>query len=151
MTLKIAFYIAEHGNITDKIISILTLSKYSHCEIIFDDGEWASSSPRDGGVRFKVIEPDPTHWDIFTLSNWNSDVQQQSYYEKFARHWFILNLGKAYDWLGAIGSALNIDLSSKNKKFCSQVCAAVIGLEHTNITPGNLYLKLLELEIIKHG
>ncbi len=150
MTLKIAFYIAEYGDISDKLISLVTQSKYSHCEIIFPNGEWASSSPRDGGVRFKFMEPDTAHWDIFELALWYTP-EKQELYEQYVRCWFELNDDKSYDWFGAVGAFLNIDLSSSNKKFCSQVCAGVIGLEHTNITPGNLYDTLIDMGKIKHG
>lgn len=150
MTLKIAFYIAEHGDIIDKIISLVTLSKYSHCELIFDNGEWASSSPRDGGIRIKVIEADPTHWDIFELNLWYTP-EKQEFYEKLVRHWFVLNDYKTYDWIGAIGSLFHIDLTSNDKEFCSQACACMIGLEDTIITPGNLYNTLLKMDKIKHG
>lgn len=149
MTLKIAFYIAEYGDTTDKLISFFTRSKYSHCELIFPNGEWASSSPRDGGVRFKFIEQD-SHWDIFELAPWYTP-EKQDLYEQFVRCWFQLNDDKTYDWIGAIGAYLNIDLSSENKKFCSQVCSGMIGLDNQNVTPGELYNTLIKMGKIKNG
>ena len=130
--MKIAFYIAKYGTFTDKVIAFFTRSKYSHCEIVFLDGMFASSSPRDGGVRLKMISPDD-HWDIIDLGN--------EYSEKSIRYWFMSNKGDTYDWLGAIGSIFSIDLTSEDKKFCSYSCAIVLGLDPI-VTPGGLFRKL---------
>lgn len=127
---KIAFYKAKYGNWLDKTISIATLSKYSHCEIVFPDGMCASSSPRDGGVRFKRIDLDD-HWDVYTL-NMVLDSQKINY-------WFYIHQGEKYDWLGAAGSAVRLDLSSDNKKYCSQACSIVLGLDQHTIDPGRLH------------
>lgn len=68
--MKIAFYIAD-GEWTDQLIRCWTNSFTSHVEIVFDDGWWFSSSPRDGGVRMKEIQIDPTvepkHWLFFEV------------------------------------------------------------------------------------
>jgi len=130
--MKIAFYIAKYGTFTDKVIAFFTRSKYSHCELIFSDGMFASSSPRDGGIRLKNISPDE-HWDIIDLPN--------IYDESTIRYWFMTNDGDSYDWLGAVGSVLSIDLTSENKKFCSYSCAIVLGLDPI-VTPGGLFRKL---------
>lgn len=135
--MKIAFYKAKYGNWQDKAISIATLSTYSHCELIFSDGVCASSSPRDGGVRFKKIEMDHK-WDVFNIVETGSFARLN---EAIARNWFILHDGDTYDWIGAIASAVDIDLSSEGKKYCSRSCLLALGFSPwvSTITPGGLY------------
>lgn len=136
--MKIAFYKAKHGKKLDKVISIFTLSKYSHCEIVFSNGECWSSSSREGGVRGKYIELGD-HWDVFELIG--------DFNEAAIKYWFMSNDGDLYDWFGAVGSLFHIDLSSEDKKFCSYACAIVLGVSPI-ATPGNLYKTLKKQNLI---
>lgn len=140
MTLRIAFYKASHGNWQDIAIALGTLSKYSHCEIVFDDTLCASSSSRDGGIRFKRIDL-RDHWDIYDIKT-VVDVD-------CIKYWFNLHEGDTYDWPGAIASAVGLDLSSDRKKYCSQTCATVLGLDPV-ITPGGLHKLLIKKGIISN-
>lgn len=137
--MKIAFYLAKYGNTYDKAISITTFSKYSHCELVFSDGMCGSASPRDGGVRLKKITLDD-HWHVFDLP---TDLD-----EDFIRYWFAVNDDLKYDWIGAIASVVNIDLSSEGKRYCSQICGDLLWLD-TTITPGGLFRKLKSIGYIK--
>jgi hypothetical protein len=137
--MKIAFYKAKNGTKLDVVVATVSLSEYSHCEIVFDDGMCASSSIRDGGIRFKRIKLDTGHWDIFEL---NTDIS-----EKSIRYWFSIYEDNTYDWLGAAMSSIGINCSSEDKKYCSYACAFVLGLDPT-ITPGGLYRKLKKLGMI---
>lgn len=133
--MKIIFYKAKYGNYVDKIIAASSFSKYSHCELMFPSGECMSSSYRDGGVRKKYINVGD-HWDVFELVG--------GFDEKAIRYWFDTHESDTYDYLGAIGSAFHIDLTSENKKFCSYTCSICLGLEPI-ITPGGLF-RLLKRE-----
>lgn len=132
--MKIAFYIAYHGDIYDWLISLVTFSKYSHCEIVFSDGMCASSSIRDGGVRFKKIDLTDGKWDVFTILD--------EYDEAVVRQWFIDNDGDIYDLRAAIASAFGIDLLREDRKFCSQACGIPLGYEPV-LTPAKLFKKLI--------
>lgn len=132
--MKIAFYIAYHGDIYDWLISLVTLSKYSHCEIVFSDGMCASSSVRDGGIRFKKIDLSDEKWEVFTLKG--------DYNEAAIRQWFVDNDGDLYDLKAAIASAFGIDLLREDRKFCSQACGITLGYEPV-LTPAGLYKKLI--------
>jgi hypothetical protein len=138
MTLRIAFYKSKNGNWQDKLIAAGSFSEYSHCEIVFENGVCASSSPRDGGVRFKLIDLD-SHWDIFELDS--------NYSEDAIKYWFRTNIDDEYDWLGAIGSIFHIDLTSEEKKFCSYACAIVLGIDPI-ISPGGLFRALKKAKLI---
>lgn len=137
--MKVAFYKAKYGDWIDKIVSWYTKSPYSHCELVFSNGDFLSSSKRDGGVRYTNID-NLERWDIYEL-------QDSKYSEDLIRLIVRQYLGQKYDIIGAIGSAFNIDLSDKNKKFCSNLCAILLGIEETNITPHELYEIILKNNI----
>ena len=140
--MKIAFYIAKYGTFYDKLISFTTRSIYSHCEIVFEDNLpsiSASASVRDGGVRFKRIRFDH-HWHVYDLE---TDLKEENVIK-----WFNEHDGDTYDYIGAIGSLFSLDLSSKDKKFCSQACATVLRLNPIT-TPGKFFNKLKTLGVIK--
>lgn len=137
--MKIAFYKSKKGKWLDKAISAVTLSQYSHCELIFSDGICASASPRDGGVRFKYITMGEK-WDVYELP--------KSFNEIYAREWFIRHEEQSYDYLGAFGSAFNLDLTSPDKKFCSYACALALKLKDPIVSPGDLYDRLRQQRLI---
>ena len=136
--MKIAFYIASNGYWQDKVVAASCFSKYSHCEIVFSDGMCGSASGRDGGVRLKNITLDD-HWDVYELLG--------KYDESAIRYWFDINDADTYDWLGAIGSVLHLDLTSEDKKFCSYTCAIVLGIDPI-ISPGSLFRLLSKEKLI---
>ena len=136
--MKIAFYRAEFGTKYDKIVSFLTRSPYSHCEIVLQDGKCWSSSRRDGGVRSKYIDFDGK-WDLYDLPEEFDEIK--------INYCFSLLVGNKYDYLGAVASWPRIDLTSKNRKFCSQICAMVLGIYHI-VTPGRLLKILKKQELV---
>lgn len=139
--MKVAFYKAKYGNIYDKLISIYTKSKYSHCEVVFENNLFVSSSPRDNGVR-KTTITDLSHWDIFYL-----DLKEQdSYYFNKCTKLF----GRKYDWIGIFFSQLlKFNIESKKKFYCSEFCSFVLELEDTNQSPQSLFEHLKNNKIIR--
>lgn len=108
------------GRLFNRLIRLWTRSKYSHCELVLPDGRWLSASAMDGGVRAKCIELDLEHWDLIPLP-WAS---QQLIEHVFERH-----QGKGYDWLGIfLSQFLPLGLHSRRRMFCSEFCAAGLGL-----------------------
>lgn len=118
MTMKLAMYKGK-GNFYDKLIRIVTNSKYSHCELVIA-GICYSSSPRDRGVRMKYIDLNTDNWDVFDLP--------ESCNQELAINWFIKNVGKKYDWIGAVTSVLPFQINVSNKFFCSEACAEMLNL-----------------------
>lgn len=134
MTVRLALYKAP-GSFYDWAIRAWTRSAYSHCELMLPDGRFVSSSPRDGGVRAKVIEPDPAVWDFLPLP-WIQAAHVEQLLEQEA--------GAAYDWLGILGSQiLPAGIQSRSRWFCSEFCARVLGLEQPQCySPGQLAVML---------
>ena len=131
--MKIAFYRAIAGDWRDKCVAIASVSKYSHVELVFSNDECASSSARDGGIRFKFIDLNSGRWNVFEL---NLDLDEEA-----IRYWFHIHKDNTYDWPGAIASAFGIDISDDDKKYCSYACAAALSVNPT-ITPGGLFRHL---------
>lgn len=112
--MKIAFYKAEYGDCWDKLVALWTWGPYSHCELVFSDGECFSASPRDGGTRFKNIEFVPERWDFLEIP-----VRD----EEEIREWCRTQEGRKYDWLGILGFILTIRrLEDRDKWYCSEIC-----------------------------
>lgn len=110
----LAMYKAE-GNWVDKIIRLFTGKPYSHCELAVANGEkylCYSSSPRDGGVRYKLMHLGEDKWDLIPLDNVT---------EEKIKAYFNRTCGKAYDWWGAIGIVLCVK-QKRSKYFCSEWC-----------------------------
>lgn len=121
--MKFAFYKGQYGNEIDKVIILRTGGPYSHVEAILSEeggvARCASSSLRDGGVRFKDITLEAQKWDIVELAG----IEPAQVAAFFAQH-----LGAPYDVRGAINFVVPVG-SSKNGWFCSEAVGAAIGLK----------------------
>lgn len=119
--MKLAFYVAKYGlksgHFFDLAISLATWGPYSHTEIVFSDGLWFSSSPRDGGVRFKEIIPKEEHWHY----HFPGASHEQ---EHIVRQWCESQISLPYDWLGAVGTVIPFVPHSNYRWFCSEICIA---------------------------
>lgn len=129
--MQICFYIAKYGTSLDKLISAVSFSKYSHCELLFSDGLCASASIRDNSVRFKRINLNSGHWDIFDFKNITKTESEIRYVVELLKD-------EKYDYLGAVASALYLDFGNENKKYCSEICGYP-AVAPGNLTPGALY------------
>lgn len=113
--MKVAFYYANKGSWLDRWIGLLTWGQFSHCEIVFSDGTCFSSSPRDGGTRFKKINFQPDHWEFIELE---LSYQDEDTVLAFCEG----EVGKPYDWAGAI-----FRLPFMNGRwYCSEVCVEAL-------------------------
>ena len=134
--MKILFYKAKFGTWLDKLISAVTFSKFSHCELQFSDGVCGTSSIRDGGVRLKSIKVIPDHWDIFDVTT--------EHKESVIRYWFQTYSEEKYDTIGAICSAFGFNPALNNDKwFCSEVCG-LFTCGKNDLSPGALYKHLIK-------
>lgn len=131
--MKVAFYKGKGGTF-NKLIRWWTKSDYSHVELIID-GVWYSSSHIDGGVRGKVIEPKPGHWDIYQLKNVDT---------LYARDCIRYALTHKYDWTGIIFSQIfPLGLQNPERYFCSELVGEALSIDYPQrYSPGELFLKL---------
>jgi hypothetical protein len=72
----------------------------------------------DGGVRFKIIEFDPEHWDIVDIPGVD---------EAKVRSWFNQHLGDKYDVRG-LAAVLTPIPQNKYKWFCNEAIGAAMGI-----------------------
>ena len=130
----LAFYKSNSEGATwlDKVISFLTNSPYSHVEIIFNGDLFFSSSPRDNGVRYKVIPKDFSTWDFFTF---DIPITDECY--KFCNK----QLYKPYDYKTVLLYHLfKYKYDNKDEKwFCSELIAAIIQICNPSLIKYQLY------------
>lgn len=155
LKLRIAFYLSQHGDWLDHSIGCLTKSPYSHCELVYPStlenlknskSLCYSSSPRDGGVRSKLIPLNNKHWHVYDIEINNEEKLTEL--TKQIQNYFFKHLNEPYDYLGAFGSAVKVPLYSLNKKFCSLACAQALQLKEFNLSPANLFTSLCEQQLI---
>lgn len=113
---------------------------YSHNELVFEikDGmaECASSSARDGGVRFKQINIYSGRWDVKPLPQYDYAAGLR------ARWWFYEREGNGYDYLGVAAFVAIVSpfaREHKNRWFCSEAIAAALGIDNpSRLSPQEL-------------
>lgn len=111
-----------------------TRSPYSHVELVLTGGWCGSASFMDGGVRLKVIDFDPAHWDMVDLP---------AALEPAALAWFEQHRGARYDLLGNLHFIIRPVAHDKARWFCSEAIAAALGMpEPWRYDPGTLYSAL---------
>lgn len=135
MTIALAFYKGK-GTFVDWCIRTATRSKFSHVELFYGDimareATCYSSSARDGGVRCKNINISSEHWDILYVD----------FTPKFDPLLFNRNINAKYDYLGILLSQFfNFRTHDKDRWFCSEICAAMMGLPAPeSYSPGQLF------------
>lgn len=130
------------NRVVDAVISLITNSPYSHCELAVATGydkdgcpeffDIYSSSPRDGGVRVKHNMQLPSErWDLLRL-NCSAKHGIAEFYKdhKHCKYDFRGVLGVVFPWLG----------HNPKKYFCSEFVAEFLGVRNPHkISPANLY------------
>ena len=137
---KLAFYIGTKANPKadwfDELICIWTLYMFSHVEMVFSDGVSFSSSPRDGGCRFKNINyANTNHWVIIELP-WITEGDEAD-----IRGFCHNQDGKLYDWCGIfLSQVLPLNIQEPNRWFCSEITAHCLkAAKPSQYNPGELY------------
>ncbi|NML61842.1 hypothetical protein HHL21_12300 [Massilia sp. RP-1-19] len=133
MTFRAAFYRGTRpgvAGIYNRLVRWWTRSEYSHVELVFSTGHSASASFEDKGVRFKVIDFDPAHWDFIDLPR---------HLEARAFLWFEKHRGLKYDSLGNLHFIVSPVGHDKRRWFCSEAVAAALGIpDPWRYTPATL-------------
>ena len=139
--MKVAFF--KGTGIIDLLIRFYTFSKYSHCELLFNDGSWFGCKPNGDtktNYRSRIIND---KWDFIEL---NITLEE----EKKIKIWCDNEVGCSYDWKGIfLSQILPFGEQSRDKWFCSEICVEalqvigkLLGITSWKISPGKLY-KLL--------
>ena len=125
MQLQVAFY-KSTSRLFNRAVSWWKRGPYSHCELIAgwvgDRADCYSSSFMDGGVRRKLIELDPTHWDLVTIEV-STDVANA------AEEWFVAHLGQKYDVAGLVGFVWGPWAERPDHWFCNEAVGTALGLQ----------------------
>lgn len=122
--LRVAFYKGK-GQLVDKIIRIATRGTYSHCELLFPDGQMFSSDAWSGGVRWN---------DNYNLDNWDIiEIDIPDFKLSTLEDWCTSKQNKKYDWLGVVRFIVPFLKQDPDKWFCSELCGA--GLKFIGVIP----------------
>ena len=129
--MQVAFH-KGGSSVGGKIIKWWDSGPYSHCEIIFSDGLWASASfLGKQQVRGKLIKPSADGWDYITLP---------ASYEQAARAFFAKTEGVRYDLFGQVRFIIAPYRGKGDKYWCSEWVAEALGLrEPWRYGPNGLY------------
>lgn len=141
--MKIMLYKANKGTWLDKIIDAFSGGYgYSHVELafdkIYDDPKNGyicfSSSPREGKVRFKYINPHVNdHWEIIDL-NHTLEEEQRIYSGSFEY------LNAKYDYYGIMFWYVFFWVKKQHddKWWCSEIVSYLLGFDKYRKTPNEL-------------
>lgn len=112
--ISIAFYKGE-GKFVDRLIRWWTDGKYSHCELVFPDGQYFSADAWQNKVRYEKVNANQENWDFAEL-----DLTAKE--ELVVREWCDSQEGKKYDYLAILGcQVFRWDIQDKNRYFCSEM------------------------------
>lgn len=149
--IKLAFYKAKKGNWLDWCIGFWTRPKffnffdlgYSHVEMVFDNEICCSSSPRDGGVRWKKIEGinNSDKWDIVDFNFDSTNPYSEANIILHCNR----EMGKKYDWICFIFTQfIPFDIQHQSKWICSEFCGVILfNLKQAHRYNPNKFYKLV--------
>lgn len=125
MRLQVAFYKGT-DRLFNRAVSWWERGPYSHCELVmgYEEGKAIcySSSFSDGGVRRKVMDLVPDHWDLI-----NIEVSVDQAWR--AERWFFEHMGDGYDVAGLVGFVWGPWAHRTDKWFCNEAVGAALGLQ----------------------
>lgn len=118
MAFKAAFYRGRDGFLRGFLIRWWDRGPYSHCELVFSDGVWATAYSGHGVVLWQR-DGNPDEWDFVDLPE---------HLEANARAWFEEHKGKSYDYVGLARFVFDFLKAARDKWFCSRACADALGV-----------------------
>ncbi len=125
MGLQVAFYKGT-DRFFNKAVSWWERGPYSHCELVTGyEGALAvcySASFQDKGVRRKVMELVPDHWDLVNIEVTPDEARR-------AERWFIEHAGEGYDVAGLVGFVWGPWAHRNDKWFCNEAVGTALGLQ----------------------
>lgn len=120
--MQAAFY-KGRTRLFNRLVSWWLDGKYSHCEIVIGTNQHgistcASSSFLDGGVRVKLMALNPDHWDVINVGG----------SAETAIAWLAAHEEQGYDYLGVAGFIARALGQDKQRWFCSEAVAEMLGM-----------------------
>lgn len=148
--MKIAFL--KGRGIIDLAIRLWTWSKYSHCEIIFNDGRtFGCDVSFPGTTKYTKKTYDPAYWDIFNL---DISLEQENIIRKFTNQ----EVNCKYDWIGIFFTQfIPLGFEMKARWFCSEVVTAafqkigwLLGIQPKKVSPKKLFDLIISNGYVRH-
>lgn len=111
--------------------------RYSHVEAVLGANGTkfvcASSSFLDGGVRQKTIDLSTRNWTLYEI-----EAKQHPHW------WFTQHRGEGYDFIGLLGFVIRPIKGYLRAWWCSEACAASIGIEDSWRYDVGIFASMLE-------
>jgi hypothetical protein len=137
--MQVLFYIGK-GKLFDRLIRWWTNSRYSHCEIVINGMAFSADAWTNQVRAVSASSFNPQNWEWVTVDG-----------DKEASLTFVTGqLGKRYDWLGILGFLLPGRINDPKRWYCSEICAAALGIGKRPISPQQLY-EILQDKIKQRG
>lgn len=150
--MKIAFYKKEKGTWLDFAVDAMSgFGGYSHCELVFDgnakDYDYSkaycfSISGRDNCARFKNININSGHWDLF-------EIIDKTIIESIVLKNSIKYINTKYDYPGIFFTwIIPTKWQVEDKWWCSELCAMLLfGKDNCRVSPNRLakHIKLKKI------
>lgn len=134
MSEKITLRFVANRTLVSLLVRLLTFSKYSHVDYIFEDGSAYSSLPYTG-VDYN-----------YDINDVNEYVEVRVNSREKVERFLLDQRHKAYDWKAIFGIPFGRKWNSKGSWFCSELISAalqndhhLLKTKHHRITPGDLY------------
>lgn len=142
-TLKVIF--GHNKKPASVAIELFTLSWWCHCGIIDDrdpNNVYVIDTTLSSGGRAVDFEEWKTHYSKYEIREFPVKSKESSL--KYANS----RIGLDYDYLGILSFVFRSNVEDKNKDFCSQLVADVVGITHTTyrLSPAYLYRLSKSLE-----
>jgi len=156
MVIYLVTRVTKWYNLLDMVLAYVLKSKYIHSELYFPDkknkkqrsfssrGRTKNMTPRFKGVNFAHVNYKKGKWV------WNEIlVSYYSYNDIMHRCYNIV--GKGYDIAGAVGNCgFGLPIDDREKFWCSEAIAYVLGLKYDNLTPRELRETILNRKDSKY-
>ena len=132
--MEVWFYVGK-GKLFDKLIRWWTNSRYSHCEIVIGGMSYSADAWTNIVRCIPASRLNFDNWERVVVTGDVESVQKL----------VAVQLGKKYDWLGIFGFLLPWgNVEDPKRWYCSELCAAALGISKRPISPGELYEQLLQ-------
>lgn len=121
--MEIAFYRGP-GNLITWTIRLITAGPYSHCELVFSDGNRAEATGRKTATQAKGVrwtaEPFPYfYWDLVRVPATHAQ-------EIAAMRYVMQHAGKPFDWRGVASFLFPWIRSQPDARYCSEFVLATL-------------------------
>ena len=126
-------------------IRFMTGCKWHHCGVVYDD-DIVIEATAFKGVRGVTLEDFKSRGDFVII---NIPLED----ERAAKEFLFRQLGKGYDWAGALAYPFRLNWQDKDKWYCSELAAIaakrgkspIVRNDVRSVTPRDIWMQLFDI------